>query len=168
MDNTRTNREMRPGSATTERFDSAPQPCRNLRLGQGQERQGLPGTQIRRLRYQHCLHQRVGEPVPGVDETQPAQYARQFRREVRAGHQEVYPLLIEPVFPRVAVAVVEEHQTPTCLANLTQYRGGLGLSGIGRIMHHLRAFQLTHGHPGTQGGKPGGEFRLGHETVESP
>ncbi|MDP2762594.1 MAG: hypothetical protein Q8O64_19705 [Sideroxyarcus sp.] len=35
-----------------------------------------------------------------------------------------------------------------------------------RIMR--RAFQLTHGHPRAQGGKPGGGLRLGYETVESP
>jgi len=35
-------------------------------------------------------------------------------------------------------------------------------------MRHLRAFQLTHGHPGAQGGKPGGGLLPGHETVYSP
>ncbi len=40
--------------------------------------------------------------------------------------------------------------------------------GVGHIICHLRAFQLTHGHPGAQGGKPGGRLRLGHETVDSP
>ncbi|HLD10045.1 MAG TPA: hypothetical protein VJB68_08375, partial [Methylophilaceae bacterium] len=36
------------------------------------------------------------------------------------------------------------------------------------IMRHLRAPQLTHGHPGAQGGKPGGGLRPCHETVKSP
>jgi hypothetical protein len=39
--------------------------------------------------------------------------------------------------------------------------------GVGHIMRHLRAFQLTHGHPGAQGGKLGGRLRSGYETVES-
>ncbi len=39
----------------------------NFRLGQVQERQGLAGMQLRRLQCQHRLHQRVCEPVSGVD-----------------------------------------------------------------------------------------------------
>ena len=80
----------------------------------------------------------------------------------------VHILLIELVFSRVAVAMVEEHKTLTRLSNLPQNRKGLGLRDIGRIMRHLRTFQLTHAHPGTKGSKPGRGLRLSHEAVESP
>ena len=59
------------------------------------------------------------------------------------------------------------------IAYLPQNRRGLDLGAgylmeDGRVMCYLRAFQLTHGYPRAQGGKPGGGLRLGYETVESP